>query len=165
MTDFVANFELEQNNFDADFELENVQFDAVFQINPAGAAWGTITGRIADQTDLINILNGKVNVSQYEQDIEEINEKIDNKLDDIEGSALIEVERENQNITITSKTFVYEQGLASNEWVINHNLNKRPSIQLVDSSGKGFEAEKKYVNNNQVIIKLGSATTGKAYLN
>lgn len=165
MTDFVANFELEQNNFDADFELENVQFDAVFQINPAGATWGGITGRIEDQTDLINLLNEKVGVSQYEQDIEEINEKIDNTLNDIEGSELIAVERENQTITITSKTFVYEQGIASDEWVINHNLNKRPSINLVDSSGKEFEAERNYTSNNQVIIKLGSATTGKAYLN
>lgn len=63
MADFVANFELEQNNFDADFELENVQFDAVFQINPAGAAWGTITGRIEEQTDLQEALDSKANLT------------------------------------------------------------------------------------------------------
>lgn len=67
MTDFVANFELEQNNIEANFGLENVQFDAVFQINPTGAAWGDITGNIEEQTDLINILNDKVEVSDFEE--------------------------------------------------------------------------------------------------
>lgn len=81
MADFVADFELEQNNFDADFELENVQFDAVFEINPSGAAWGTITGRITDQTDLINLLNEKVNVSDFDT----LSQTVEDDYTDLDG--------------------------------------------------------------------------------
>lgn len=61
--DFVANFELENNNVDAEFELNETQFDAIFEINPLGTTWGNIQGHIENQTDLINILNGKANIT------------------------------------------------------------------------------------------------------
>lgn len=84
---------------------------------------------------------------------------------DIVGGSNIGVERVESVVTVSTSTFVFEQGIASDIWVINHNLNKRPSIQLVDSSGRVFEADREYTNNNQVIIHLQSATTGFAYLN
>ena len=67
MTDYIANFELSQNNIDADFSLENTEFDALFEINPAGANWGSITGHIEDQTDLYNTLNAKADITALNQ--------------------------------------------------------------------------------------------------
>jgi hypothetical protein len=64
------------------------------------------------------------------------------------------------------KTFVFEQGIASDTWVIEHNLNKHPSVTVVDSSGYvRIPNDIKYDNENQVTVYLISAFTGKAFLN
>ena len=84
----------------------------------------------------------------------------------LKGSELIEVQHITSDILkLNSKTFIFEQGIASDVWDIVHNLNKRPSITLVDSSGRVFEAVKDYIDDNHVIVTLASATAGKAYLN
>lgn len=78
MDEFVANFDLDRQEFEADFELEQpVEFDAVFEINPAGASWGGITGTLANQTDLKNeldTLSGQIDSNH--QAITEINTTI-----------------------------------------------------------------------------------------
>lgn len=102
---------------------------------------------------------------ELEDAVEQLEEEIAQIDINIEGSALIDVQRTENAVTIASKTFVFEQGIASNVWQITHNLNKRPNITLVDSTGREFEAVRDYINNNQVVITLESATTGFAYLN
>ena len=65
-------------------------------------------------------------------------------------------------------TYVHTQAEASDTWVIEHNLNKMPSITLIDQFGKEFDAEKEYptgYETTKVIIHLNGATTGKALLN
>lgn len=62
-------------------------------------------------------------------------------------------------------TFVYEQAIASDTWVIVHNLNKYPSVTIIDSSGRVFLPAIQYDNENQITITMNGATTGKAYLN
>lgn len=84
---------------------------------------------------------------------------------DIRGSALIDVSTSGTTARISSKTFVYEQGVASDTWVIEHNLNKLPSITLVDSAGTVFQAAVLYNDLNKCTILLNGLTTGKAYLN
>lgn len=64
-----------------------------------------------------------------------------------------------------SKTFVYEQAVASNEWTIVHNLNKYPSVTVVDSAGTEFYPEVEYVDLTTCVARMNGATTGKAYLN
>ena len=167
MENLVVDFTLEQYEpFEIEYELTPAtNFDCVFDINVVKIYWGGIEGNITEQTDLMDLLDEKVNITEFEQEVADINERIDNTLNNIEGSELIGVERENQTVTITSKTFIFEQGIASDVWDIQHNLNKRPSVHLVDSTGREFEAVKEYISNNQVIIRLDSATSGKAYLN
>lgn len=63
------------------------------------------------------------------------------------------------------KTFVYEQGIASDTWVIEHNLNKYPSVSLVDSAGTQFDADVEYNDENTCTVRMNGATTGKAFLN
>lgn len=64
-----------------------------------------------------------------------------------------------------SKTYIHEQAVASDTWHIQHNLNKYPSVQVSDSSGKKFYPAVEWVDENNVIITMNGATTGKAYLN
>lgn len=62
-------------------------------------------------------------------------------------------------------TFVFEQGIASDTWVIEHNLNKRPSITVVDSADNVVEGAEKYIDENTVEIYFNGSFKGKAYLN
>ena len=62
-------------------------------------------------------------------------------------------------------TFVYEQATASDTWLIVHNLNKRPSITVVDSAENVVIGSETYIDENTVEITFNGAFTGKAYLN
>lgn len=62
-------------------------------------------------------------------------------------------------------TFVFEQAAASDTWVVVHNLNKYPSVTVVDSAGTQFMVQVEYNSKNQLTIYINGATTGKAYLN
>lgn len=113
------------------------------------------------------IINQRIDteVDRLDERIDAIDEDLSGTINSITGDDLIQVIRNDRAVQLHSKTFVFEQGIASTTWDIVHNLNKRPSITLVDSSGRVFEAVREYVDDNHVIIKLLSATTGKAYLN
>lgn len=64
-----------------------------------------------------------------------------------------------------ANTFIFEQAIAADTWVIVHNLNKYPSVTIVDSAGRVFLPAVQYDSKNQVTAKINGATTGKAYLN
>ena len=63
------------------------------------------------------------------------------------------------------KTFVYSQLSASNKWIINHNLDKFPSVTVVDSAGTVVFGNVVYIDKNQLTIDFSSEFSGKAYLN
>ena len=75
------------------------------------------------------------------------------------------------NIAITPHTlrlvtnYTHEQGIASDVWTINHNLNKNPSVMVVDSAGNVVEGAEKYIDENTIEIYFNGAFKGKAYLN
>lgn len=64
-----------------------------------------------------------------------------------------------------SHDYIHDQGIASTTWTITHNLNRRPSITIVDSAGTVVQGKRFYVNENIVIVTFNSPFTGKAYLN
>ena len=64
-----------------------------------------------------------------------------------------------------SSVYIYEQAIPSNTWVINHNLNTRPSITVVDSAGDTVIGSETYNDDNTVTITFASAFSGSAYLN
>ncbi|MBP5698841.1 MAG: hypothetical protein J6W96_04885 [Alphaproteobacteria bacterium] len=68
-------------------------------------------------------------------------------------------------LSTADKQFVFEQGIASDTWVINHNLGKRPNVVTVDSTGKEFKGATEWVDDNTVIVRMNGARTGEAYLN
>lgn len=74
-----------------------------------------------------------------------------------------------QFYVMTSKkgdlSFVYEQINASNTWVVNHNLGKKPSVTIVTTTDTTVIGEITYNNENKLTINLSSANSGKAYLN
>ena len=82
------------------------------------------------------------------------------------GEGVIDTSYTGNVITITSKTFVYEQAIASDVWIVQHNLHKQPSVFAVDTAGKvQLPDDIIYDNENQITIVFLAAFAGKAYLN
>ena len=74
--------------------------------------------------------------------------------------------RNSPNLSVTYRSsYVYNQGVPSDTWVVNHNLNKNPSITVVDSAGEEVEGAVVINSLNQVTITFCAAFSGKAYLN
>lgn len=105
--EFVANFELNNNNLDASFDLsEGASFDALFEIYASGTTWGSIDGNIANQTDLYNILMSKADKTTVEADLEAINdtitenyETLDNKIDSVQSDLSGDISALSQTVT------------------------------------------------------------------
>lgn len=81
------------------------------------------------------------------------------------------LEGTSDNTAITPKTlklatsYTHIQGVADNTWIINHNLNKNPSITIVDSANNVINGKRKYIDENTVEVYFNGAFKGKAYLN
>lgn len=78
---------------------------------------------------------------------------------------LIEVKITPTTIEAISKTFVFEQAIPSDVWYIEHNLNKYPSVSIVDSAGSVVMGDVLYVDKNKVVLTFIGQFNGKAYLN
>jgi hypothetical protein len=61
--------------------------------------------------------------------------------------------------------YEHVQALPSDTWVINHSLNKVPSVTVIDSSGSVVEGDVEYPTLTQVVVMFAAAFSGKAYLN
>lgn len=61
--------------------------------------------------------------------------------------------------------FEFTQGVPSTTWDITHNLNKFPSISVVDTANTTVIGAYEYINKNRVILHFSSAFAGKAFLN
>lgn len=87
------------------------------------------------------------------------------------GGKLLMVKTDESGIGVTEidvesdKTHVHVQLVASTQWTINHNLNKYPCIQIIDSSGNPAMVVIEYPSLNQVLVKASLAVAGTAYLN
>ena len=161
MQNVAAEFTIGQRpSINAEFSIEeNQAIDTVFEINASPTKVSQLENDLDFQT-------GEEVEQSIQEAIEPIEVEINTKVETIEGSDLIGVSRVENEVTITSKTFVFEQGMASNEWVITHNLNKQPTVIAVDSSDRvQIPDEVIYNNENQVTIQFVSAFAGKAYLN
>ena len=74
--------------------------------------------------------------------------------------------RNSSNLSVTYHSgYIHNQGSPSDTWVITHNLNKNPSITIVDSSGAEVEGAVTINSLNQITITFCGSFSGKAYLN
>lgn len=66
---------------------------------------------------------------------------------------------------ICCSTYIHNQITPSTSWVINHLLNKYPSVSVIDSSGNLVITDVVYINTMSLSVNFSSAFGGKAYLN
>lgn len=62
-------------------------------------------------------------------------------------------------------SYSHTQGVASDTWVINHNLNKYPSVVVVDSGGSEVIGNVDYTSLNIVTLSFSASFSGSAHLN
>jgi len=60
---------------------------------------------------------------------------------------------------------VHSQGSASAQWVVDHNLNKKCSVTVVDSAGTVQIGQVTYNTDNRVTLDFEAAFSGKAFFN
>ena len=66
----------------------------------------------------------------------------------------------------TSNTYTHNQAVVSNTWIIEHNLNKHPSVTVIDSAETVIVPNQiTYIDKNTITVSFLSAFSGKAYLN
>lgn len=63
------------------------------------------------------------------------------------------------------KHYTHIQGAPASVWTIVHNLGKRPSVTIVDSSGKEWITEIEHTSDNSCVARFAAAFSGVAYLN
>jgi hypothetical protein len=66
---------------------------------------------------------------------------------------------------ILDKHHTHDQSVSSNQWTVTHNLNKYPSVQVIDSAGSFCIGQITHNSVNQLTLDFNASFTGKAYLN
>jgi len=64
-----------------------------------------------------------------------------------------------------NETYTHTQSVASDTWVIEHNLGKHPSVVVIDSAGSVIISDVQYDSAYQVTVTFSASFSGKAYLN
>lgn len=97
-----------------------------------------------------------------------------NKLDSRDTIIISKPDGSTKNLSVDAlkgtPTYVHTQSQASATWTITHNLNKFPSVTVIDSGDSVAHGEILYNSANQLTLTFlqggsGSAFSGKAYLN
>ena len=88
----------------------------------------------------------------------------------------VTADNENRTITLTYRdnlsiqdsykfSHIHNQTVSSSTWNITHNLNKYPSVSVVDSSNEEVIGEVQHINPNSLTVKFSEPFSGKAFLN
>ena len=65
----------------------------------------------------------------------------------------------------SDKSYVFVQGVPATTWTIQHDLQKFPSITVIDTADTVVIGQYTYINNNNVTLTFSAGFAGKAYLN
>lgn len=68
-------------------------------------------------------------------------------------------------VSARSAGYTHTQYVPASVWFIQHNLDRYPSVDVVDSAGSLVRGDVKYVNSNNIEVSFQSAFAGVAYLN
>lgn len=85
---------------------------------------------------------------------------------DNENRTIILTYRDTLSIQETYKfSHIHNQTVSSSTWNITHNLNKYPSVSIVDASNAEVIGEVEHINDNSLTVKFSAPFSGKAFLN
>jgi hypothetical protein len=90
---------------------------------------------------------------------------VDNNVSVINFKSNLKATLNNGVVDITDETFIFDQITGSNSWAITHNLNKYPSVTVVNTSDEEVKGGVSYTDSNSLTIDFQTNIAGKAYLN
>lgn len=61
--------------------------------------------------------------------------------------------------------YIHDQSIPASSWVIDHNLNKFPSVTIIDTANSEIIGEVLYNNANTLTLNFSASFSGKAFLN
>ena len=67
--------------------------------------------------------------------------------------------------TEVDKFYRFTQAVASDTWEVQHNLDKYPSVTIVDSANNVVVGDIEYLDKNNVVITFTASFAGTAYFN
>ena len=82
------------------------------------------------------------------------------------NGVVLEGDKSSKDLKIDGdKTYVHYQNVQSDTWEIQHNLDKYPSITVVDSANNIVVGDIRYVDTNNVVVTFTAPFSGKAFCN
>lgn len=66
---------------------------------------------------------------------------------------------------VSGASYVHDQAVASDVWVVDHGLGRFPAIVTVDSAGDEVEGSVRYDSANRITVTFSAPFGGKAYIN
>lgn len=66
---------------------------------------------------------------------------------------------------VSASSYIHNQVASSATWNIAHNLNKYPSVTIVDAGNIVVVGDVQYTDLNNLVVTFSGGVTGKAYLN
>ena len=82
------------------------------------------------------------------------------------GKGILNVDKVNlHKIEARDKHFRYVQNSPATTWVINHELEKEPSVTITDSAGTEVEGHVKHIDDKNLIITFSAGFSGVATMN
>lgn len=117
-----------------------------------------LNANMSESSTRLNANMGIVNATESDYN------KLSNK-PSING-VVLEGDKSSKDLKIDGdKTYVYYQNVQSDAWEIQHNLDKYPSITVVDSANNIVVGDIRYVDTNNVVVTFTAPFSGKAFCN
>lgn len=82
------------------------------------------------------------------------------------NGVVLEGDKSSKDLKIDGdKTYVHYQNVQSDTWEIQHNLDKYPSVTVVDSASNVVVGDINYIDVNNAVVTFTAPFSGKAFCN
>lgn len=122
----------------------------------------TYLSTTADMVKTIDGTDVATELSSHSSQLEYMPTLIE-ELGDVRYYTKTEVDAKITEVVVS--TFNFAQISPTSTWNITHNLNKYPSVTVVDSGENTVIGDVKYIDNNNIQIIFSASFSGNAYLN
>ena len=117
-----------------------------------------LNANMSESSTHLNANMGIVNATESDYN------KLSNK-PSING-VILEGDKSSKDFKLDSdKTYVHYQRVQSDVWEIQHDLDKYPSVFIVDSANSAVVGDIHYVDANKVVVTFSAPFSGKAFCN
>jgi hypothetical protein len=152
--------------------------------NSALSGFVLLSGSYADPSfvaslDWAKILNTPTTIDGYGITDAYTKDEVDDLIDTVTGNEVVSMsitgaetkslnlhQADGDTVSVSyTDTYTFTQPVPSASWSVTHNMNKFPSVTIVDSAGNIVEGETVYNTLNTCTLNFQGSFSGKAYFN